>query len=107
MAGVIPGQGVPQARAAEQAAAVQQAVAPEPTDRDEPNSGPDKVPGVFARNDLVRVTGRWSAVYIVVKPDSPAEGFTEIIRDCGCGGVVSWPTSELVHEWHWMHDTTT
>lgn len=69
---------------------------------DEPNTGPDKVPGVFQRNDLVRLAGRWSTGYIVVGP-GVREDLLEVVKDCGCPGTYQVPRDQVLHEYHWLH----
>lgn len=69
-----------------------------------PNTGPEKVKGVFAHNDIVKVAGRWTKDYYYLRPVPGTDGAVSwVIRDCGCGGPQQVPTDHLVHQWHHEH----
>ena len=66
-----------------------------------PNTGPEKVPGVFALNDLVVSRSRWTREMYVTRLDQPdVVGATPT---CGCGGEVAYPLSDLMHYYHYLH----
>lgn len=107
---MIPGQRPSPSRSAEQARARAAAVGNTITDPTaappDPNTGPDKVKGVFAYNDEIYIAGQWSRLYYWLR-EGDTDGVSVIIRDCGCGGPKQVPTSALVHKWHHQHGDAT